>query len=169
MISRAFAVAILLAAAVWADSAAGIQWTPPSSWKAQAPRPMRAATYAIPAAAGDHEDGECIVNYFGPGQGGPVAANVKRWIGQLQGGEKNAKTSKRTIHGLTVTTVDVSGSYTGMGGPMVQSQAVKPNYRLLGAIVEGPQGSVFFKLTGPAKTVDANQAKFEAMLNSIAH
>lgn len=169
MISRACAVATLLAVAAWADSASGIQWTPPSSWKAQGPRPMRAATYSIPAAAGDHEDGECIVNYFGPGQGGPVDANVKRWIGQLQGGEKSAKTAKRTVHGLSVTTVDVSGSYSGMGGPMAQSQTAKPGYRLLGAIVEAPQGSVFFKLTGPTKTVAANQAKFEAMLNSITH
>ena len=129
---------------------------------------MRAATYTIPAAAGDREDAECIVNYFGPGQGGPVDANVKRWIGQLQGGEKNAKTAKRSIHGLSVTTVDVSGSYTGMGGPVAQSQTAKPDYRLLGAIVEGPQGTVFFKFTGPAKTVAANQTKFEAMLNSIS-
>jgi hypothetical protein len=130
---------------------------------------MRAATYGIPAAAGDPEDGECIVNYFGPAQGGPVDANVKRWIGQFQGGEKNAKTAKRTIHGLSVTTVDVSGSYTGMGGPMAQSRTPKPGYRLLGAIVETPQGTVFFKFTGPAKTVAANQTKFEALLNSISH
>ena len=168
MISRAFAAAILLALAVWADSASGVQWTPPSSWTPQGPRPMRAATYSVPAAAGDKEDAECIVNYFGPGQGGPVDANIKRWIGQMEGGEKNAKTAKRTIHGLTVTTVDTTGTYGGMAGPMSHG-ASKPNSRLLGAIVEAPQGSVFFKFTGPAKTVAANQSKFEAMLNSMTH
>lgn len=167
--ARACAAAIVLAVFVWADNAAGVQWTPPSSWKAQGPRPMRAATYAVPAAAGDKEDGECIVNYFGPGQGGPVDANVKRWIGQFEGGEKTAKTAKRTIHGLNVTTVDVSGTYSGMGGPMAPTKSVKPNYRMLGAIVEAPQGSLFFKFTGSAKTVAANQAKFEAMLSSITH
>src|ERR1051326_2129550 len=152
MIYRACTMATVLALAVWAESAAGIQWTPPTWWKAQGPRPMRAATYSIPAAAGDREDGECIVNYFGPGQGGPVDANVKRWVGQMEGGEKSAKTAKRTIHGLSVTTVDASGSYTSMGGPTAQSHPLKPDYRLLGAIVEGPQGTVFFKFTGPAKT-----------------
>lgn len=123
---------------------------------------MRAATYTVP------DDGECIVNYFGPGQGGPVDANLKRWISQVEGGEKTAKTAKRTVHGLNVSTVDVSGSYAGMAGPMAQSHSAKPGYRLLGAIVETPQGSVFFKFTGPAKTVAANQAKFDAMINSIA-
>jgi hypothetical protein len=43
----------------------------------------------------------------------------------------------------------------------------KPNYRLLGAIVEGPQGSIFFKLTGPAKTIAQNQAAFDRLLASL--
>lgn len=46
-------------------------------------------------------------------------------------------------------------------------QPARPGYRLLGATVEAPQGRVFFKFTGPTKTVAANQAKFDAMLNSI--
>ena len=167
MIFRAVCTALVGVLIAWADSAAGIHWTPPASWKAEGPRPMRAATYSIPAAGGDKEGGECQVNYFGPGQGGPVDANVKRWIAQFPGGEKNAKTAQRTIHGVNVTTVDASGTYTGMGGPMAQTQTTKPNYRLLGAIVEAPQGSVFFKFTGPAKTVAANQAKFDAMIDSI--
>jgi hypothetical protein len=167
MITRASATAILLSVALWADSAAGVHWTPPPTWKAQAARPMRVATYAVPAAAGD-EDGECAVFFFGQGQGGAVDLNLKRWISQFESGEKTAKTGKRTIHGLNVTTVEISGAYAGMGGPMAPAKSMKQNYRLLGAIVEAPEGNVFFKLTGPAKTVVANQAKFEALLNSVA-
>ena len=44
---------------------------------------MRAASYTIPPAAGDSEGGECVVYYFGSGQGGGVEANIKRWIGQF--------------------------------------------------------------------------------------
>ncbi len=32
------------------DQAAGIQWRAPEGWQRQAARPMRAATYTIPAA-----------------------------------------------------------------------------------------------------------------------
>jgi hypothetical protein len=42
-----------------------------------------------------------------------------------------------------------------------------PGYRLLGAIVEGPGGSLFIKLTGPAKTVAAQQKNFDQLLASI--
>jgi len=68
---------------------------------------------------------------------------------------------------LKVTTVNVSGAYTGMGGPRAPQGAPKPGYRLLGAVVEGPHGSVFFKFTGPAKTVAENQAAFEKMIATL--
>jgi hypothetical protein len=54
-----------------------------------------------------------------------------------------------------------------MGGPMATSTRAVPGYRLLGAIVEGPGGNVFIKFTGPAKTVAANQTKFEQLLTSF--
>lgn len=161
------ALVLLGASLLAADSGAGVRWTMPAGWKAEAERPMRLATYTIPAGA------ECGVYFFGSGQGGSVEANMDRWIGQfLQADGKPSKTAakivKRTIHGWPVTTVDVSGAYTGMGGPTAPSGApAMPGYRLLGAIVEGPQGSIFFKFTGPAKTVAANQAAFDKMLDSL--
>ena len=159
-----------------ADSGAGLRWNPPGNWKSEAQRPMRLATYSIPHAAGDAEGGECGVYYFGPGQGGSVQANLDRWIGQfLQAGGKSSKSAakieSRSVHGLKITTVDVSGAYSGMGGPMAQPGKPMPGYRLLGAIVEGAQGSqgsVFFKFTGPAKTVAQNQTGFSQMLDSLS-
>jgi len=124
---------------------------------------MRAATYTVPP------DGECAVNFFGAGQGGSVDANIERWKGQFHqpgGKPADAQVRKRTIHGLPVTTIDISGEYSGMGGPMAPGKPVA-GYRLLGAIVEGPAGTVFIKFTGPAKTVAANQQKFEQLLGSI--
>jgi len=172
---RSTAIFVLAAttALVWAaDSGAGLRWTAPASWKTEAGRPMRLATYSIPHAAGDADNAECGVYYFGQGQGGSVDANLDRWIGQFtqadgKPSKSTAKVDKRSVHGLKVTSVDVSGAYTGMGGPNAPGGTPKAGYRLLGAIVEGPQGSVFFKFAGPAKTVAQNQGAFEKMLDSI--
>ena len=155
--------AMLLAA----DSGAGVHWTVPANWKAEALRPMRLATYTVAPGS------ECGIYYFGAGEGGSVDANLDRWIGQfLQADGKPskaaAKIAKRSIHGIPVTTVDVSGAYTGMAGPTAQPGPAAAGYRMLGAIAEGPQGSIFFKFTGPAKTVAANQAAFDKMLASLA-
>jgi hypothetical protein len=158
----------LLLGTLWltAQSGAGVHWAIPPAWKAEAQRPMRLATYSVAP------DAECGVYYFGPGQGGSVDANMDRWIGQfLQADGKASKAAakivKHSVHGLAVTTVDVSGGYTGMGGPTMQPGTPMPGYRLLGAIVEGPQGSIFFKFIGPAKAVAANQAAFDKMIASL--
>jgi hypothetical protein len=164
-------VSILLASAgILAESAAGIRWTAPATWKTEGPRPMRAATYSITPVAGDQGVAECVVNFFGPGQGGGVEANVERWKGQVLGADGKpapAKIDKRTVRGVQITLVDATGTYTGMGGPMTAGGKPVTGYRLIGAIVESPGGSVFFKLTGPAKTIAAQQKQFEQLLSSI--
>jgi len=138
-----------------AETAAGIKWTAPVGWKTESgARPMRAATYTVP------DSGECVVYFFGQGQGGAIDANLERWKNQFHGA--TAKTGKRNIHGLAVTTIDVSGDYSGM-----EDAAPKSGYRMLGAIVEGPGGNVFFKFTGPATTIAQNQPKFDALLESV--
>jgi len=164
---------VALCVVAWADAGGGLHWTAPSQWKVDpAARPMRAATYAVPAAAGDTDAGECVAYYFGKGQGGSTEANIQRWTSQFKdkSGQpvKNAQVKKSTVHGLPVTAIDASGTYTGAGGPMAPTHTDKPGYRLLGAIVEGPQGSLFFKFTGPAKTVAANQKAFDDMIASVA-
>lgn len=170
-----FAVLALATAATaaLADSAGGLKWSVPPAWKSQPQRPMRAATYTAPRAPKDREDGECAVFYFGPGQGGGVDANLKRWIGQFDapgGGpaDKLARISRSTVNALPVTRIDLAGTYKPAGGPMMQPTSAKPGFRLLGAIVEGPQGAVFFKFTAPAATAGANQAAFEALLKSVS-
>nr|QKW93783.1 hypothetical protein [Vitiosangium cumulatum] len=154
-----------------APEAGGLTWTAPTGWESQGTRPMRAATYRIAPAKGDTDAAELAVFYFGAGQGGAVDANVKRWLGQFQKSDgtpvtdKDAKTKKETLNGLAVTTVDVKGTYTG-GGPMMGPSTPKPGYRLLGAIVEGPEGPLFFKLTGPERTVASAEKGFRKLLES---
>ncbi len=167
---RALTLAFIVLLCLHAGSVAGLKWTDPPGWTNEGARPMRAATYRVPPAAGDREPSECVVYFFGPGQGGNAEANIQRWKGQVlgPGGQPaDAKVKKQIIHGLAVTTIDTSGDYTGMGGPMAQQKSVAKDYRLLGAVIEGPEGNVFIKLAGPAKTVGANEPKFLRLLNSF--
>jgi hypothetical protein len=144
----------------------GLAWTKPAHWTQQPDRPMRFMTYAIPATGGDTEAGECAVFYFGPHQGGTVDANISRWADQIENPGK-AERSEKDTHGMKVHYVHVEGTYLAPAGPMMQSQGKKPSYTLLGAIVDGPQGAVFFKFTGPTKTVSASKKDFDALIASI--
>jgi hypothetical protein len=148
-------------------SVAGVSWGVPKRWMPGAERPMRAATYTIPAAEGDTEGAECAVFYFGPGAGGDVVSNIDRWVGQFEPTSGPDKASKQ-VNGMEVTTVRIGGAYLNPSGPMMQSMGKKAGYRLLGAIASGPQGSVFFKVTGPEKTIAAAEGEFEALVGSLS-
>ncbi len=148
-------------------AAGGITWKIPAKWTLEAERPMRVATYAIPAASGDAEGAECAAFYFGADQGGDVQANIDRWATQFENPTGPTQTTSE-VAGMKVTNVVITGAYLAPGGPMMQSQGKKDHYKLLGAIVEAPKGRVFFKFTGPEKTIDAAKGEFESLLSSIA-
>jgi hypothetical protein len=154
------------------SSAGGIAWTVPAAWGPGPQHQMRIATYHVRAIAGDPDEGECGVYFFGTGQGGTVDANLDRWAGQFTGPNgqplaEPAKMEKRVIAGLKVSTLTVSGTYMGAGGMMGQAPTPKPNCRMRAAIIEAPQGLVFFKLTGPLNTVAAAESDFNSLLGSV--
>jgi hypothetical protein len=146
-------------------AAGGIRWAVPAGWQIGAPQPMRAASYTIPAAPGA-EAGGCGVFFFGKGQGGSVEDNLQRWVSQFEGASAPKK-SEEKIKGLTVHRIDLAGTYLAPSGPMMQSQGKKPGWRLIGAIIEAPEGLVFFKNVGPAATMQKAQPQIEEMIKSI--
>ncbi len=145
---------------------AAITWKAPAGWEEMPRRsPMRQATYKVPGDAGP---AETAVYYFGPGQGGDVESNIERWVGQFQDRAHDAvERDTREVNGLKVYTVAVAkGTYSsGMpGGPT----GPQKDWGLAGAIVEAPSGRYFFKMTGPAKTVDQQRRAFDNLLDSVA-
>lgn len=137
----------------------------PEGWEEHPPTSgMRAAQAVIPGEAGP---GEMIVFYFGPGQGGEVDDNIDRWIGQVQ--QPEGATPERDsfqVGDLTVTHVTVHGTLmpSGMGSGPTEPQ---PDSALMAAVVEGPGGPWFFKVTGPAATLDDEREAFLDMLHTV--
>lgn len=151
---------------------AGLGWNLPESWMTGKKRTMRVATYVVPAVSGDSEDGECAVFYFGSGQGGTIQANVDRWLKQFEqpdgsSSEEVAITQNLEVDGMKVTTVEVGGTYTAGMAPRTGAGTRKQDFHLLAAIVEGPEGAVFFKLTGPEQTVLDQRAGFDQLIRSV--
>lgn len=155
-----------------AGEAGGVRFDAPSAWKSD-PKPMRAANYAIPPEPGDSRGGEMAVFYFGPGQGGGVEANVRRWLGQFVRADgsplsaADAERDEREVGGMAVTVLDVSGTYLFKPFPMAPRATPLPGYRMLAAIVQGPDAPVFFKLTAPQRTAAAAAQHFRALIDSL--
>ncbi len=146
-----------------------LHWDDPPRWQRRTPStPMRAMEYRVPRTGSDAEDAECFVITFGPGQGGSIDDNIDRWVKQLEPTSSAVERGKRTVNGMTVTRVEVSGTYTPMAMPgMPPSGGPKPGYRLVGDIVEAPSGAWFFKMTGPDATVKAAGKELDGLIDSI--
>lgn len=147
-----------------------ITWVDPPGLRRVPPKSaMRKASYEVPRAKGDTEDGELAVFYFGPGQGGGIDANVDRWVKQFADvAPGDVKRADRQANGLRQHTVEI-GNGTFDAGQMAMGApgGPKKNYALDGAIVEAPSGAYFFKMTGPARTIAAAHGAFLQLLDSV--
>jgi len=168
----AFCLAILLLPAAGRAQEPALTFDPPAEWIAvQVSSPMRVAQFVLPKSAGDAEDAELAVFYFG-GAGGSVEANLERWTGQMlqPDGRRSADVATTTTFmagDLAVTTLDVPGIYAAEVRPGSGMRYHKPEFRLKAAVVETPAGPYFFRLTGPAETVGAWDESFVSLLESV--
>lgn len=163
-----------IAALLSLASVATLTFSAPAGWKPVATSSsMRVAQFALPRAAGDTADADLVVYYFG-GSGGTVAANIDRWLGQMQqpDGKPSAAAARRdtrSINGLTVTLVDVSGTYVAEMTPGSAARHHSPDFRLRAAVIETANGPYFVKLTGPSRTIAAAERSFEQFLASLKY
>lgn len=151
---------------------AGITFTPSSQWTDLGASGMRQAEFAYGPVAGEADSATLTVFYFGPDQGGSVEANIKRWIDQWTGphGETAPSVSQNqmTIDSMPAHVVGIVGTFNAPVGRMMSGKTeAKENYRMAGLVLEGPQGNVFFKLTGPDATASKMIETFMAMTLAI--
>jgi hypothetical protein len=142
-----------------------LTWTPPPGWQTVPnASPMRLATYRVPASAGG-DDAELTVARAG----GTTDANIERWRGQFEGATGKTARTERTVHGLKVTVVELSGTYQAAGMmPGAAPAAPHPGWALLAAIVETSGSPYFFKMVGPGANVKAAHASFDVLIGSIS-
>jgi hypothetical protein len=142
----------------------GFTFMAPEGWTKVAPSsPMRKAQLEIargPAKA------EVTFFQFGKEEGGSVADNVARWFAQFPGSDDKHITENAQIGAVKITFAMTEGTFSsGMpGGPTTPMTG----YALCGAILEGAEGSVFIKMTGPNAVVKASTDSFKKMVSDAA-
>ena len=144
-------------------SAGGIPFEAPKGWQSQKPSSsMRKAQFVIKDKNGT---AEVVFFHFGPGAAGGVKANVERWLGQFNepADQIKAKISDEKINNIKVTYVTAEGTFM-KGPPFGGNKVPVPNSGLLAAIIEGKQGAVFIKATGPKAITYGSQKALKLMV-----
>ena len=152
---------------------AGVRFTPATDWTDKGASGMRNAEFSFGPVEGDREAATMAVFYFGPTSGGDVKSNIARWVGQVtqpdgSSSEDAAIQKEFMVNEMPISTVELAGTYAAtMGGPMSGKTVNKEDYRMYGAVVQGPHGNVFFKLTGPDKTAAEMGKTFAHMIHTV--
>lgn len=150
---------------------AGLKSKAPAAWKDQKPENnMQKYRFKIDKAAGDPEDSEMIVYFFGKGQGGSVEENLKRWKGQFKDpAAEKSKTDKFKVGDAQITYLDIAGTLVlrvpqfDPNGKIVE----KPDFRGLHVVFATNSGNYFIRFRGPAKTIAAQKPAFDEWLKNF--
>ncbi len=149
---------------------AGLRWIMPEGWEKKPPASsMRAGEFHI---KGDNNESALVVfSHFPGGQGGDVNSNLERWKSQFRnpetGGEPEFKKHPpRKVAGMTVHVLSIVGTYSD-GMPGSGQATERTGYAMRGAIVEGPQGSVFIKMTGPFDVVNSTRDQWYQLVDGM--
>jgi hypothetical protein len=155
----------------------GLKSVTPASWKAKEISPklgkFRIYQFALPKADGDKEDAELAVFFFSGGGGGNDA-NIKRWKAMMAAPPGKSiddvtKISDVKVGDVKVTYVDISGTYLYKFPPFDPNAKVMPkeNFRFIGIIFDNEKGPYFMRVTGPARTVEANKKGFDEWIKAF--
>jgi len=136
----------------------------PESWKQKREtREPRIAEFEVPASGDDKKTGEFAVFYFGKQGAGGVAANIERWVGQLDKEGRKVKIVSGEAAAGKYTLVDLTGAYNKSVGPPVAKKTQRlAGWRVINVVIETESGPYFLKLDGPEKTIAAVENDFRA-------
>ena len=145
-------------------------WDLPANWSAVPPSsPVRLAEYRVPAPQPDGEPGEVAVFFLGPSDA-DVDDTLRRWASSFDAESAGkAKRWERRDGKHPAHFVEVAGTYLGATtmAPEGAKPALRPDWMMIGAIVQVPLGPYYFKMTGPMQTIAAARDAFLAMIDSV--
>jgi len=148
-----------------------LKFTIPSKWQIEpVESPARGGQWRIPPLHSDGEGGEVVVFYFGPGVGGSVKENIDAWIGTMSNAEGHSAAPEVKHHetaGLKISQVALFGAYNHVVSLPGIPPETKPNYGLLGAVIENPHGNIYWRFTGPEPLITANIPLFNKIIDSV--
>lgn len=144
----------------------GLKMSVPTEW-VQTPgaSSMRKAEFVLPGPGGDAS----LVVYRFAGGAGSAEQNIERWRGQVElAAGTEAKTISLEADTLKISGVDLRGRYAGQSMPGVPPQPPIDDARLLAVSIEGSGDPYYFKLVGPAKTIDVWATSWDRLLSNLS-
>jgi hypothetical protein len=153
-----------------------LKFTIPSKWRIEPVETLaRGGQWRVPPLRAGGEGGQVVVFYFGTESdgtpiGGTPRENIEAWIGTMfnaEGHPAAAEVKHHEITGFKISEVVLFGTYNQVVSLPGVPPVPKSNYGLLGAVIENPQGNIYWRFTGPEALITANLPLFNKILDSV--
>ncbi len=153
-------IAFLVPSTGFSLEVAGFTFNPPAKWVSSQPTSnMRKAQFE--ATSQSNEKAEIAFFHFGSSGAGGIQANVDRWMKQFEDPQgKSVETE--TFGEISLTFAQAHGTF--LSGRPFGPKTPNPDYALAAAIIDGPAGAVFVKMTGPKAAVDEHSEALRKMV-----
>ena len=149
----------LIASSAFGIEVAGFTFNPPSEWIASKPTSnMRKAQFKAPSKSSS--SAEVAFFHFGSTGAGGIQANVDRWMKQFEDPQGKVVNTEK-FDEVSLTFAQAHGTF--LSGSPFGPKTPNPGYALTAAIIDGPAGSIFIKMTGPKEAVDENTEALKKM------
>lgn len=136
---------------------AGAIFVPDSKWEDLGSSGEMIAHYRYGPLEDETGQAEVTVFFFGD-KARDSEEIMDRWVDQIsiadgRDARSTARVHSRQVGGMTAHVLSMDGIYTPPADGFDQDDSpVRDYYRLVGVVVEAPQGDIYFKLTGPDYT-----------------
>jgi hypothetical protein len=150
---------------------AGLQFMVPAKWvSVPTTNPVRVQQWRIPALDPAGVPGELVVFYFGPGLGGSVQGNIREWLGtvvEADGRASSAATQTRMAGGLKISQVVAYGTYNATVPIAGFPPVARPDYGLIGTVMETSEGNLYWRFTGPRPLLTADLPVLNKVMDGV--
>jgi len=147
----------------------GLTWEAPEGWVSV--REFKASRIDTWAIEGADDSITAIASWHGPDRGGGIQWNLNRWAAQIKLDDGRSPTPELETWDTGSLHITIA-TYTGQRVVGLVSDEMAPPtpdaVRFIGAIVEGgPEGAIFFRLSGPTPIVDDLTPAFLQLVRSV--
>ncbi len=150
----------------------GLASNAPAAWVTEKPaNRLRSHQFKIPSGEKDFADAELAVF---PDSSPDVTKNHDRWktaVIPMDGvpPEEAMKVSKLEVKGAAITLLDMTGTWKYRERPQdpKSKEEIRPEYRVIWAIVTTKDETSHFRFTGPMKVVAKHMKEFEELLKGL--
>ena len=150
----------------------GLSTETPAGWVSEKPaNRLRSHQFKLPS--GDKEFADAEIAIF-PDSSPDVTKSHDRWkaaVAPMDGvpPEEAAKVSKLEVKGATITLLDMTGTWKYRERPQdpKSKEEIRPEYRVVWAIITTKDETTHVRFTGPMKVVAKHYGAFETFLKGF--